>query len=278
MKLIYLFWYFAFSLKWGDYSISCEGGFMMLRKIAIPLFIALFILLTLPVAAEAGRDTVRDLAAAQDRSRSVEERLSAIRAMGQSGDEGYSEPLLRMLKDKGENRRIRTGAVMSLAKLGKPRPKIIEAYEEVYRDRKTGENLRYAILLSLGTLKATESQTLLSEALSGGDDRIRFKAAQALGMTGGDDAVNLLVSRLEAERDRMVRAEIVRALGQNESASVESVLARALRADPEPLVRYNAALSLVKFKSLGTEGREALRAAGSDPSPMVRKAAGGAGR
>jgi len=251
---------------------------MIFRKIFTPLFSALIILFFLSAAADAGRDTARNLAAAQDQTRSVEDRLSAIHAMGQSGDEGYSEPLLRMLKDKGENRRVRTGAVMSLAKLGKPRPKIIETYEEVYRDRKTGENLRYAILLSLGTLKATESQTLLSEALSGGDDRIRFKAAQALGMIGGDDAVNLLASRLEAERDRMVRAEIVRALGRSESASVEGVLVRVLKTDPESLVRYNAALSLMKFKSLSTEGREALRAAGSDPSPMVRKAAGGAVR
>jgi HEAT repeat protein len=178
-----------------------------------------------------------------------------------------------MLRDKGEDRRVRAGAVIALAESGKPREKIIEAYEEVYRDRKTGENLRYTILLSLGTLKATESQALIAEALSGDDDRIRFKAAQALGMIGGDDAVNLLVSRLEPERDRMVRAQIVRALGRSESASVEGVLVWALQTDPEPLVRYNAALSLAQFKSLGAEGREALRVAAEDPSPMVRKGA-----
>jgi HEAT repeat protein len=97
-------------------------------------------------------------------------------------------------------------------------------------------------------------------------------------MIGGDDAVNLLVSRLEPERDRMVRAQIVRALGRNEGASVEGVLVRVLKTDPEPLVRYNAALSLVQFKSLGAEGREALRAAGEDLSPMVRRGAQEAGR
>jgi HEAT repeat protein len=183
-----------------------------------------------------------------------------------------------MLRDRSENRKVRAGAVMALAELGRPRPKIIEAYEEVYRDRKTGENLRYTILLSLGTLKATESQTLIAEALSGGDDRIRFKAAQALGMIGGDDAVNLLAARLEAERDRMVRAEIIRALARNENASVEGVLVRVLKTDPAPVVRYNAALGLGRFKSLSAEGQEALRAAGGDPSPMVRKAAGGGGR
>jgi HEAT repeat protein len=251
---------------------------MILRKIIIPLFSALFILSFFSAVADTGRDTSTNLAKAQDRTRSVEDRLSAIRTMGQSGDERHSDPLLRMLRDKGEDRRVRAGAVMALAESDRPRAKIIEACEEVYRDRKTDENLRYTILLSLGTLKATESQALIAEALSGGDDRIRFKAAQALGMIGGDDVVNLLVSRLEPERDRMVRAQIVRALGRNESASVEGVLVRVLKTDPEPLVRYNAALSLVQFKSLGAEGREALRAAGEDLSPMVRRGAQEAGR
>jgi HEAT repeat protein len=251
---------------------------MFLRKIIIPLFSALFILSFLSAVADTGRDAATDPATALDRTRSVEDRLSAIRTMGQSGDERHSDPLLRMLRDTGENRRVRAGAVMALAESDRPRSQILEAYEEVYRDRKTGENLRYTILLSIGTLKATESQALLAEALSGDDDRIRFKAAQALGMIGGDDAVNLLVSRFEQEPDRMVRAEIVRALGRSESASVEGVLVRVLKTDPEPLVRYNAALSLVQFKSLGAEGREALSAAGEDPSPMVRRVGQEAGR
>ncbi len=251
---------------------------MILRKIILCLFSALLILSIFSAVANFGKDTATDLASAQDRTRSVEDRLSAIRTMGQSGDEKHTDPLLRTLRDKGEDRRVRAGAVLALAESGKSRARIIEAYEEVYRDRKTGENLRYTILLSIGTLKATESQALVSEALSGDDDRIRFKAAQALGMIGGDDAVNLLVSRLEPERDRMVRAQIVRALGRSESASVEGVLVWVLKTDPEPLVRYNAALSLVQLKSLGAEGREALRVAGEDPSPMVRKVAQEAGR
>ena len=251
---------------------------MIPRKIIIPLFSALLIFSFFSAIADTGRDTATDLAAAQDRTRRVEDRLSAIRTMGQSGEERHSDPLLRMLRDQGEDRRARAGAVITLAESGKPRAKIIEACEEVYRDRKTDENLRYTILLSLGTLKATESRALVAEALSGGDDRIRFKAAQALGMIGGDEAVNLLVSRLELERDRMVRAQIVRALGRNESASVEGALVWVLKTDPEPLVRYNAALSLVRLKSLGAEGREALRVAAEDPSPMVRKGAQEAGR
>ena len=247
---------------------------MILRKIYISLLVLLFIPIVLSVVADAGRDSGTDLAAAQDRTLSVEDRSQAIMALGRSGDQKASGPLLQILKNPSEQRRVRTSAVMALARIGQPRPEILSAYESVYRSPKTGENVRYTILLALGTMKAAESLPLLTEALSNGDDRIRFKAAQALGMIGGDEAVNLLLSRLELEQDRMVRAEIVRALARNESASVESVLVRVLRSDPEPLVRYNAALCLTKFTSLSPEGREALRAAGSDSSPMVRKAVG----
>jgi len=251
---------------------------MILRKIFIALFSALLILPLLSTASDAGRDVAPDLAAAQDRSRSIEERSRTILVLGRSGDQKASGPLLQILRDPAEPRRVRASAVMALARIGQPRSDILSTYEAVYRSPMTGKNLRYTILLALGDMKAAESLPLLSEALSGRDDRIRFKAAQALGTVGGDDAVNLLASRLGVERDRMVRAEIVRAIARNESASVEGILVRALKTDPEPLVRYNAALSLVKFKSLSAEGQEALRAAAEDPSPMVRKAVRGAGR
>jgi HEAT repeat protein len=251
---------------------------MILRKIFISLYSALFLLILLPVAADAGRETARDLDAAQDRTRSVEERSQAIMTLGRSGDQQNSGPLLQILKNPAEPRRVRASAVMALARIGQPRAEILSAYEAVYKSPRTGKNLRYTILLALGNMKAAESLPLLSEALSSGDDRIRFKAAQALGMVGDDDTVNLLAARIEAEQDRMVRAEIVRALGRSESAFVERILVRTLKNDPAPLVRYNAALSLVKFKSLSAEGREALRVAGEDPSPMVRKAVRGDGR
>jgi len=257
------------------YSNNCEGGSMMLRKIVVPLLIVLFLFPTLSAATDAARDTSTNLAVAQDRTRSVEDRSQAIMTLGRSGDTKTSEPLLLILKNPAEPRRVRASAVMALGRIGQPRPEILSAYEAVYRNRKTGENLRYTILLALGSMKAAESLPLLSETLSSGDDRIRFKAAQALGMIGGDDAVNFLAARLETERDRMVRAEIVRALAQNESASVEGILVRVLKTDPAPLVRYNASLGLSKFKTLSAEGQEALRAAGGDASPMVRKAVGG---
>jgi len=57
-------------------------------------------------------------------------------------------------------------------------------------------------------------------------------------MIGGDEAVNLLVSASKRSGTVWSRAQIVRALGRNESASVESVLVWVLKTDAEPLVRY----------------------------------------
>ena len=59
---------------------------MMHRKIIICLFSVFLILSFFSAVADFGRDTATDLASAQDRTRSVEDRLSAIRTMGQSGD------------------------------------------------------------------------------------------------------------------------------------------------------------------------------------------------
>jgi len=251
---------------------------MTLRKLVIPLLCVLLVFSFISAVADVARDGATDLAVARDRTRTLDDRLDALRAVGRSGDERHADPMLRMLRDAGEDRRVRAGVVVALTEMNRARPDILDAYEEVYRDRKTDENLRYAILLSLGTLKAAESQALLAEALSGGDDRIRFKAAQALGMIGSGEAVHLLLSRLDVEQDRMVRAEIVRAVGRSAGASAEGVLARVLGTDPQPLVRYNAALSLAALPSLGAEGMQALRAALHDSSPMVRRIAQEAAR
>jgi len=248
---------------------------MILRKIFISLFSALFLFILLPVAADAGRGTARDLAAAQDRTRSIEDRSRTILVLGRSGDQKASGPLLQILRDPAEPRRVRASAVMALAQIGQPRAEILSTYEAVYKSPRTGENLRYTILLSLGTLKATESYQLLADALSNRDSMIRFKAAQALGDFQSEEALNLLASRLEKEPDRLVRAQIVRSLGLSENAFVEGVLSYSLKTDQAAVVRYNAAVALRNFKALGEEGRDALQAAREDSSSMVRDAVRG---
>ena len=87
--------------------------------------------------------------------------------------------------------------------------------------------------------------------------------------------MSLLTAHLDVEKDPMVRAETVRALGRLEDPTAQKVLSRALAKDPEPLVRYNAVQSLKTFKSLSPGTIEALKTALEDSSPMVRKAVEG---
>ena len=93
---------------------------MALRKIFIPLLCFSFLFFCLPATDAVERDTTREIAAAQDRTRSVEDRSRTIMALGKSGDPRASAPLRRILKDPAEPQRVRVSAVISLARIGEP--------------------------------------------------------------------------------------------------------------------------------------------------------------
>jgi HEAT repeat protein len=214
-------------------------------------------------------------ATAFDRTQTPEDRMKAISDLGASGDESAASTLIKILRDKSEEQRIRTSAVLALADLKTPRAPIIRAFEAVYGESKAGKNLRYALLLSLGRIKASESLTLLSRALSNSDSMVRMKAFQALGALEDDNALALAARRLKTEDDYMVRAAAVRAVAHSRSARAEAILTKALRSDPAPLVRHNAILMLSKFETLGKDARAALEAAKEDESTVVRNTARG---
>ena len=242
-------------------------------------FIALIMVGTLwlfisPSPGPAG-DLSETTALARNPEANLRERLLAIDALGSSGDEGAAVLLLKILKNVSEEQGVRSSAARALARLGEPRAEILTAFESVYADSGSGENLLYTILLHYGVMRAVESIPLLSNALTGPNPMIRFKAVQALGELKGSSAVSLLTAHLDVEKDPMVRAETVRALGRLEDPSAQKVLSRILAKDPEPLVRYNAVQSLITFKSLSPGTIVALKAALEDSSPMVRKAVEG---
>ncbi len=213
----------------------------------------------------------RNLSVAQDDGKSVSERMAAIQYLGTSGELQALKPMLDMLKNPKEKEAVRCGAVRGLADLGQERSQVIEGLEQVYREPGAGENLRYTILFSLGSMRAEQSFPLLSNALSDADEMIRFKAAQAIGHIGNEPSVKLLIARLEAEKDRMVRAEIVRALGGARNDASRNAIIQALLSDPSSLVRWNAALTLKKFDPLSPEVRSAIAPALNDSSSMVRE-------
>ena len=102
-------------------------------------------------------DLSETTALAQNPAASLRERLLAIDALGSSGDEGAAVPLLKILKNVSEEQGVRSSAARALARLGEPRTEILTAFESVYADSGSGENLLYTILLHFGVMRAVES-------------------------------------------------------------------------------------------------------------------------
>ena len=237
-----------------------------LTGLALLLFIFTFSL--------AGATDFSDNAAiANDRTQNQENRMKAIFDLGSSNNGNAAPILLGILKSTSEDQRIRTSAVLAMESLGTPRLTIIRAMETVYSEPDAGNNLRYTILMSLGNLKALESLTLLTGALSNSDSMIRMKAFQAMGALKNESALQVIARYLKTEGDYMVRAAGVRAAGQSRSAAAETIMVKALRTDPAPLVRYNATILLGQFNPLSSDAKAAIEAVRNDESPVVRKAA-----
>jgi len=244
---------------------------MQILPIRFSAGIACLILFVGSAFATAGSELERNSLFALDQGKSLRERTVAIYHLGASGDKRAVEPLLDILAGKTEPEGLRSNAARALADLGKARSRVISAFEAVYREKGTGNNLLYTILLCFGRMGATESLPLMSEALSDPNPMIRFKACQALGQLGSEESVQLLSSHLGNEEDTMVRAETVRALGGTKSIAAEKTLIHLLLSDPKPFVRWNAALMLKELPSLSPEARSALNAALNDSSPIVRE-------
>jgi HEAT repeat protein len=85
--------------------------------------------------------------------------------------------------------------------------------------------------------------------------------------------LQVMARYMSTEQDYMVRAAGVRAAGQSRSATAEAMIVKALRNDPAPLVRYNAAILLGQFNPRSADAKAAIEAAGNDESAVVRKTA-----
>ena len=235
------------------------------------LWILCISFLTAASTLAAESEFLKKLSIAENPASSLRERMVAIQYLGISGEDQALKPLLSILMNRKEKEGIRCGAVRGLADLGQGRPQVISCFEQVYDEPGAGENLKYTILFSLGYMRAEESLPFLSNALSDRSQMIRFKASQAIGHIGNDTSVKLLITRLGQEQDRMVRAEMVRALGGARSAEVLDALIHVLLSDPSSLVRWNAALTLEKWQPLSQDACSAMAPALNDTSPLVRK-------
>ncbi len=243
-------------------NISPERLLLLILCIFLPMT-------TYVLAAES--EFSKNLSIAENSQNSLRDRIVAMQYLGISGEKEALKPMLRILMNEKEKEGIRCGAVRGLAELGEGRPQVISGFEQVYGERGAGENLRYTILFSLGRMQAGESLPFLTDALSDPNAMIRFKASQAMGRIGTETSATLLIRHLKEEQDRMVRAEMVRALGNAKGTEVRKQLVQRLLSDPSSLVRWNAALTLGKLEPLSQDTRSAMAPALNDISPMVRK-------
>ena len=248
-----------------------RGETMMISLVRLFLWILCISLPMTNLVFAAESEFSKNLSIAENSENGLRDRILAINYLGISGELQALKPMLAILMNEKEEDAIRCAAVRASADLDQGRPQVLSGFEKVYRQKGSGDNLRYTILFSLGRMRAGESLPLLSDALVDPDEMIRFKASQALGLLGNEAATALLMSHLNEEQDRMVRAEMVRALDGAKYAGVRKKLIETLLTDPSSLVRWNAALMLEKMEPLSKDTRSAMAPALNDASPMVRK-------
>ncbi len=107
----------------------------------------------------------------------------------------------------------------------------------------------------------------LRELLGEKDRDLRVTALNSLVTLDVDDAAELAVAALSDE-DPFVRATAAKLVGDQEDPALTGFLTRALREDPDPLVRRRACQALARVA--GDDAGPALIAALRDPDAQVR--------
>lgn len=188
-----------------------------------------------------GHAVVAELGEAVTSGPSPQVRQAAARALGELGDPGAVEPLAAALRVDTAPA-VREAIVAALAMLGDRRA--VEALAAALHDTETDQPLRKTIAAALGRLGHPPAVEALLIACGDPSRGVRVAARKAL--TGmGQGAVTQLIKALDHSSDR-VRARAAEALGGlNNPRAVEPLEAR--RTDPELAVRAAVVEALVEL-------------------------------
>ncbi len=126
---------------------------------------------------------------------------------------------------------------------------------------------KIAAIYELKMNPSPENIATLRELLEEQDRDLRVTALNSLVTLGVEDAAELAVAALKDE-DPFVRATAAKLVGDQEDPALTGFLTRALRADPDPLVRRRACQALARVA--GDDAGPALIAALRDPDSQVR--------
>jgi len=199
-----------------------------------------------PVVARIGPDGVAFEIIASPVSRSVKDQ--ALQA------------LIMALKDKDS--RVRQGAALSLAKIGRSSIEVISAFDDLLRESDDPIMRKTAFVMFFTILPSEKRVPLLVNALKDQNIDLRRTALSALDHTNphSPEIVTLLFEIIKKERNATVRDSAFRIVEKMKPASDEEVLIflKALK-DEEPKVRALAASALGKIKRRASVGTPSSR-------------------
>ena len=129
---------------------------------------------------------------------------------------------------------------------------LISTFE--YSEKERDDRIRIYLALAMGRTKDWRYATILEKTLNDKNEEIIAAVIYSLGLINSPSSLEQLLHMFEHESAR-VRHQVVVALGNYDGDLVQIVLKQALN-DPEPNVRWDAAIALAKQKD--NSGRRIL--------------------
>ena len=121
---------------------------------------------------------------------------------------------------------------------------LISTFE--YSEKERDDRIRIYLALAMGRTKDLRYATILEKTLNDENEEILAAVIYSLGFINSPTSLEQLLHMFEHESAR-VRHQVVVALGNYDGDQVQIVLKQALH-DPEPNVRWDAAIALAKQK------------------------------
>jgi len=121
---------------------------------------------------------------------------------------------------------------------------LISTFE--YSEKERDDRIRIYLALAMGRTKDLRYATILEKTLNDENEEILAAVIYSLGLINSPTSLEQLLLMFEHESAR-VRHQVVVALGNYDDDQVQIVLKQALH-DPEPNVRWDAAIALAKQK------------------------------
>jgi len=121
---------------------------------------------------------------------------------------------------------------------------LISTFE--YSEKERDDRIRIYLALAMGRTKDRRYATILEKTLNAENEEILAAVIYSLGLINSPTSLEQLLHMFEHESAR-VRHQVVVALGNYDGNQVQIILKQGLH-DPEPNVRWDAAIALAKQK------------------------------